>query len=183
MKIGYIRVSTTVQNIDRQVDALKDAGCEKIFIDKITGARADRPELLNMFDHLRAGDTVIVTELSRFGRSTKDLIALMERLNSMNVNIQSLKETFINTTTIEGRFIYTLFAALAEFDREIRRAYAKEGIQAARARGRTGGRPPIDDKKKKLAIQMYTSKKFTIQQIVEASGISQGTLYKYLKDY
>lgn len=181
MVFGYIRVSTGTQNIDRQLDALTDAGAEKIFIDKKSGKNTQRPELVKMFDCLRAGDKVIVNELSRFGRSVSDLIKLSNRLNEKGVEFQSLKENWIDTTTPQGKFFFVTTAAFDELTRDLIVANTKEGLQAARARGRKGGRPLADTEKIKIAVSMYKDNKYTIKQITESTGISQGTLYNYLK--
>lgn len=180
MVYGYIRVSTTMQNVDRQVDALKLAGVDRIFIDKITGTKANRPELNKMFDMLRKGDKVVVTELARFSRSLKDCISLIEKLNAMEVEFKSLKET-IDTTTPMGKFFFYVSCAFAQLERDIIVERTNEGIKSARMRGRTGGRPKVDDDKLKKALTLYYTKKFKIKEIVEMTGVSKTVLYKYLK--
>ncbi len=179
MIFGYIRVSTTSQNIDRQQDALLAAGAERLFIDKVTGTKADRPRLKEMFSFLRPNDVVIVTELSRFGRSTKDLFNLVEQLEKMGVEFKSLKET-IDTTTAYGKFFFTINCAYAQLQRDLIVQNTKEGLEAARARGRKGGRPCVDKNKLNTALKMYESKDYSIKEITQLTGISQGTLYKYV---
>lgn len=180
MIFGYIRVSTSGQNTHRQQDALLKAGAEKIFIDKVSGAKSDRPQLNEMFKYLRPKDIVIVTELSRFGRSTKDLFSLVEKLEQMGVEFKSLKET-IDTTTPYGKFFFTINCAYAQLQRDIIVQNTQEGLKSARARGRKGGRPCVDKNKLNTAIKMYNSKEYTIREITKLTGISQGTLYKYVK--
>lgn len=181
MIFGYIRVSTVSQNIDRQKDALEKAGAERLFIDKVTGTKADRPQLNEMFKQLRKGDIVIVTELSRFGRSLKDLLKLVEELDNMGVEFKSLKET-IDTTTPYGKFFFAVNCAYAQLQRDIIVQNTEEGLKAARARGRKGGRPPADEKNIQTALKMYNSKEYSIKEITNITGISQGTLYKYIKN-
>ena len=140
MRIGYARVSTLDQNLELQIDALKNAGCERIFTEKISGkSKDDRPELNNMFSKLREGDTVIVWKLDRLGRSLTNLIDLISELNKHGVHFLSLNDN-INTQTATGRFTFNIFASLAEFEREIIRERTKAGLNATRARGRMGGR-------------------------------------------
>lgn len=180
MIFGYIRVSTTAQNIDRQLDALSNAGAERLFIDKITGTKANRPKLTEMFAQLRQGDIVVVTELSRFGRSVKDLFALIEQLEKMGVEFKSLKET-IDTTTPYGKFFFTVNCAFSQLQRDIIVENSKDGLNSARARGHVGGRPPADTKAVEKAIKLYNSKTHSLKEIQEVTGISKNTLYKYLK--
>lgn len=145
MKFGYIRVSTESQNIDRQVYSLKNEGCERIFVDKMSGKNKNRPELQKMLDMLRADDIVIVHELSRLGRSVKDLIEICEEIDSKKANLISLKEKEIDTTTAAGKFMFIVIAAFASFQRDIIVQQTNEGLKAARARGRVGGRPKVNE--------------------------------------
>ncbi|WMJ24329.1 recombinase family protein [Paludicola sp. MB14-C6] len=179
MKIGYIRVSTISQNIDRQVDALSQCGCEKIFIDKCTGTKANRPQLEKLFEQLRKNDIVIVTELSRFGRSTKDLINLVEQVESQGAQFISLKED-IDTTSAMGKFFFTIVCAFSQLQRDIIVQNTKEGLKAARARGRKGGRPKVDSKALDNAVKLYKTKTLSIKEIENVTGISKSSLYKYL---
>ena len=127
MLVGYARVSTVTQNEDHQMEALKKYGCEKIFLDKLSGKDTKRPELQKMMDFVREGDTVIVTEFSRFSRSTKDLLSLVEQLTEKNVEFKSLKEN-VDTTTSSGKLVLTIFAALSEFERSVILERQAEGI-------------------------------------------------------
>ena len=181
MKIGYARVSTNEQSLDRQLDKLWSEGCERIFQEKVSGAKASRPELSRLFDILREGDLVIVTELSRLNRSVKDLFALTERIHAAGADLRSLKESWADTTTPQGKLIFAIFAGVAEFERDLIRQRTNEGLSAARARGRHGGRPAVDENRIHLAIKMYQSKSCTLSEITKATGVCKATLYKYLK--
>lgn len=181
MKIGYSRVSTTDQNLDRQLDQLKSVGCERVYYEKLTGTKMNRPELMRMVDALREGDVVVVTELSRLSRSTKDLFSLVEKIHSLGADICSLKETWIDTTTPQGKLLFTMFAGISQFQRDLIRQGTMEGLSSARARGRKGGRPLISQVKIDMAMRMYADKKYSLQEIRTATGISRTTLYRYLK--
>src|SRR5215472_3319623 len=153
MLLGYARVSTQDQTLDLQTDALKRAGCEKIFTDTTSGAKAERPGLQEAMNHLRAGDTLVVWRLDRLSRTLKHLISTISDLSDHDIAFKSLQEN-IDTTTSGGKLIFHVFGALAEFEREVIRERTNAGLQAARARGRFGGRPSIlarDPKKVILA--------------------------------
>jgi DNA invertase Pin-like site-specific DNA recombinase len=181
MLLGYARVSTLDQNPELQTDALKIAGCEKIFIDKISGTVSDRPELKKLKEQLRKGDTLVVWRLDRLGRSLKDLLNWMAELETLEVSFKSLQES-IDTSTPTGKLVFHLFGALSEFERSLIQERTKAGLTAARARGRVGGRPnKLSNRKQEIAKDMYLSKKYTIQAICEELGISKPTLYKYLR--
>ncbi len=138
---GYARVSTADQNPDLQLDALRAAGCSRIFIDYASGAKTARPELARALDHLRAGDTLIVWKLDRLGRSLPHLVETVKALSDRDVGLRSLQDP-IDTTTPGGRLVFHVFAAMAEFERDLIRERTNAGLAAARARGRVGGRPP-----------------------------------------
>lgn len=180
MIIGYARVSTQDQNLQMQIDALTAAGCFEIFEEKMTGTRKDRPALNEMLKMLREGDRVVVYKLDRISRSTKHLIELSEFFEKKGVEFVSLQDN-IDTSTAMGRFFFRVMASIAELERDIISERTKSGLAAARARGRNGGRPKADKKKVELAIKMYKSKDYSISQIVQATGISQATLYRELK--
>ena len=183
MKIGYIRVSTAAQNIDRQVDALRAAGCERIYVDKLSGRNANRPELQRMFEQFREGDVLVITELSRLGRSLPDLLELSNCLFSMGVDLQSLKEPAISTTSgATGRLFFNIMAAIAEFQRELNNELIRDGMEAAKAKGKVQGRPKVDEAKLKTALALYDSQKFSVQEICRQAGISKGSFYKYLNE-
>lgn len=181
MIIGYARVSTNDQNLDRQFDQLTKYGCERIFMEKVSGSKRERPELERMIDMLRKGDTVVMTELTRLSRSVKDLFDIVETIHSKHADIKSLKEPWLDTTTPQGKLLFTIFAGISQFDRDIIRQRTMEGLSSARARGRKGGRPKAALQKMELALKMYDSKDYSISEIEHATGISKSTLYRYLK--
>ena len=141
MIIGYARVSTEDQNLDGQLDALKAAGAEKIFADKITGTARSRPELDRLLDQLRQGDVIAVTKYDRLARSLRDLLDIVDTIQAHGAGFRSLAED-IDTTTPAGRLVFHVFASIAQFERERISERTKEGLEAARKRGRVGGRPP-----------------------------------------
>ena len=156
MLIGYARVSTHEQNLDLQEDALKAAGCKKVYTDKTSGTRAERPGLEKALADVRPGDSLVVWKLDRLGRSLKHLIETVTDLSHRGVGFRSLQEA-IDTTTSGGKLIFHVFGALAEFERDIIRERTLAGLAAARARGRTGGRPRnLDDKKKRHAVTLHS---------------------------
>ncbi len=182
MLIGYARVSTLDQNPNLQRDALKAAGCEKIFTDRISGTVALRPNLEKAREILRRGDTLVVWRLDRMGRSLKDLITWAEYLNKEGVHLKSLHE-LIDTSTPAGKLIFHVFGALAEFERSLIVERTKAGLSSARARGRVGGRPKrLDEDKRKLAVSLHKEQNHTVNKICEMMGITKPTLYKYLKE-
>ena len=180
MLIGYARVSTDDQNLDLQRDALQAAGCERVFEDMVSGARADRTGLAALMSMLRAGDTVVIWRLDRLGRSLKNLIELVERLEAAKVGLRSLQEN-IDTTSSGGKLVFHLFGALAEFERNLIRERTQAGLLAARARGRMGGRPKrLDPAKLALALKLHRERNHTVEEICKMMGISKSTLYNYL---
>jgi DNA invertase Pin-like site-specific DNA recombinase len=180
MLIGYCRVSSLEQNLNLQKDALRQAGCEKIFEDKSSGAKADRPGLREALAYVRQGDTLVVWRLDRLGRSLKHLIETVGRLDEQGIGFRSLQEA-IDTTTSGGRLIFHIFGALAEFERNLIRERTLAGLKAAWARGRKGGRPKaLDETKTKLLYKLYDEKQHTIKEICKLLGISKQTLYDYL---
>lgn len=181
MIIGYARVSTQDQSLGRQLDQLNGVGCERIYQEKLSGAKSDRPELERMLDALRKGDIIIVCELSRLGRSVRDLFDLVERIHVAGAEIKSLKEPWLDTTTPQGRLLFTFFSGISEFERDLIRQRTQEGLAAARARGRKGGRKKFDRGRVELALKMYNSKTYLISEITKATGISKSTLYNYVR--
>jgi DNA invertase Pin-like site-specific DNA recombinase len=183
MKIGYARVSTFDQNLSLQIDALKKAGCELIFEEKISGKSKDRPELTRMFDTLRKGDNVIVWKLDRLGSSLKYPIDLVSKMEKLHVGFESIQDA-INTGAATGRFTFNIFASLAEFEREIISERTKAGLIAARARGRKGGRPPGFSKetlsKIKAVKVLYDIQDKSMQEIADDLSISRATAYRFL---
>ena len=182
MIFGYARCSTEDQNLDWQLDALERQGCERVFREKFTGTRKDRPELTRMMDMLREGDTIVICELTRLSRSVKDLFELMEQIEKAGANIRSLKEPWLDTTSPQGRLLFTIFSGVSQFERDLIRERTMEGIASARARGRMGGRPATDRKVIDQALTLYDSKAYSVAEITKTAGISRRTLYKYIND-
>ena len=182
MKIGYARCSTLEQNLDRQRDALLQEGCERIYEEKLSGTRLDRPELGRLLDALRENDTVVICELTRLSRSVKDLFALVERISAAGANIKSLKEPWLDTTTPQGRLLFTIFSGISQFERELTHQRTMEGLAAARARGRKGGRPKKDGIAVEQALTLYDSRKHSVKDICKMTGISRTTLYEYINN-
>ena len=178
--IGYARVSTDSQNLDRQLDALKKYGVDMIYNEKMTGTKKDRPELNKLLDRVTENDVVVVESLSRLGRSTKDLIELTELFQSKGVHLVSLKES-IDTSTSTGKLLFTLMSAIAQFERDTIADRTREGLRSARARGRTGGRPPVDSEKIRKAVKLYNTKQYSIREIEELTGVKRSTLYRNLQ--
>jgi len=181
MIIGYARVSMHDQNLALQRHALMSAGCEKIFVDKITGKLFNRPGLEKKMEMLRNGDTLVVWRLDRLGRSLKHLIELVSELEEREIGFKSLTES-IDTTSPTGKLVFHLFGALAEFERNLIAERTKAGLAAARARGRLGGRPPaLDEKQREALFLLYKEKKHSVKEICQIMGISKQTLYNYLR--
>lgn len=179
MKFGYARVSTDKQITDRQMDALRSYGVDEIFEEKISGTKKSRPQLNLLLSKLRTGDTLVVYELKRLGRNTKQLLALAEDFQANGIEFVSLTEQ-IDTTTPMGRFVFTTWCALAQLDRDIISENTKSGLAAAKARGRVGGRKPSDRKQVEKALKMYYTNEFSVKEILETTGISRTSLYKYV---
>jgi DNA invertase Pin-like site-specific DNA recombinase len=178
--IGYARVSTADQEPALQLDALHAAGCGRVFTDQASGATAERPELAHALDHVRAGDTLVVWKLDRLGRSLRHLIDTVRALEQRGVGLRSLQE-HIDTTTPGGRLVFHVFGALAEFERDLIRERTHAGLQAARARGRHGGRPPVmTPEKLRVAREMYDSREHTVAAIAATLGVSRATIYRSL---
>ncbi len=182
MKIGYARVSTHDQNLDLQKDALEKAGCEKIFVDEISGTVAKREGLEKAKEILRKGDMLIVWRLDRLGRSIRDLIDWVTLLEEEGIGFKSLQES-IDTTTSSGKLVFHIFAALAEFERNLIRERTNAGLASARARGKLGGRKKsLSVKERKRAVEMHKRKNHTVQQICEIMNITKPTLYAYIRE-
>jgi len=178
---GYARVSTQQQDLIRQLDMLKQYDCTEILTEKISGVKADRPELNRLKDKARPGDSIVIESFSRLGRSTRDLIELVEYFENRGVKLISVKENF-DTATPQGKLMLTVFQAFSQFERDLIVQRTKEGLESARARGRKGGRPRVKDSKINKALKLYDSKEYSINEIVEMTGISQATLYRYINN-
>lgn len=182
IKIGYARVSTGGQKLERQLDALNAAGCRKIFADKKSGKDALRPELKACHAFLDPGDTLVVPSLDRYGRSLQDLINMVAELRERGIGFTSLHEN-LDTTTPGGRLVFHVFAALAEFIRELIVIGTKEGLAAARARGRVGGRPRVATEEIiRAARDLLPDPGRSITSIAKLLGVSPGTLYNHIPD-
>ena len=181
MLIGYARVSTSDQTLDLQKDALDKAGCSRIFTDTASGAKAERIGLDEALNYVRAGDTLVVWRLDRLGRSLKHLIETITKLANCGIGFKSITEA-IDTTTSGGKLIFHIFGALAEFERDIIRERTQAGLNAARSRGRKGGRPKsLTPKKAQMAEALYKDKNNTIDEICKTLNVSRATLYRYVK--
>jgi DNA invertase Pin-like site-specific DNA recombinase len=184
MKIGYARVSTKEQLLSMQVEALKEAGCVKIYEEIASGAKTVRPVLDELMRNLREEDTVVIWKLDRLGRNLVHLIYLTTVLLEKKVGLISLNDP-IDTTTSQGRMIFGIFASLAEFERELIRERTQAGLKSARARGRNGGRPKGMSQdaleKATIAEALYTNGTIPVKKIAEQLGISKTTLYLYLR--
>ena len=180
MLVGYARVSTQDQKPELQLDALKAAGCEKVFVEKASGAQRERPELTAALDYVRDGDTLVVWKLDRLARSMKQLIETVEGLEDKGIGFRSLTEA-IDTTTAGGKLVFHVFGALAEFERSIIRERTRAGLDAARARGRKGGRPPkLKEADLKAARAMLADKSITVEEVAKHLRVSPATLYRHL---
>lgn len=178
MLLGYARVSTGDQHIDLQMDALRAAGCERIWTETASGARADREQLAALLDVARAGDTLVIWRLDRLGRSLQHLIKVAEDLKQREIALRSLTEG-IDTTTTAGRFVYSLLGALAQMEREVLIERTKAGLAAAAARGRKGGRPrALDESKVRAAQAMLAAGTLSGTEIAKQLGIAPSTLYR-----
>src|SRR5215207_1852250 len=182
MDIGYARVSTGEQTLDLQRDALAKVGCGKVFEETASGAKADRPLLKEALAYARAGDTLVVWRLDRLGRSLPHLIETVAALAARGIGFKSLTEQ-IDTTTPGGKLVFHVFGALAEFERDLTRERTHAGLAAARARGRTGGRPKklADPRQMALAKRLYEDGQTDVATICRTLGISRATLYRALK--
>src|SRR6266566_543402 len=184
MLIGYARVSTADQTLNLQKDALEHIGCSEIFTDTISGSTTERQGLDAALSYVREGDTLVVWRLDRLGRSLKHLIETITKLNTRKIGFKSITEN-IDTTTSGGKLIFHIFGALAEFERDIIRERTNAGLQAARARGRLGGRPKAKTlntpKKVALAQSLYDAKNISKDEICKTLNISRATLYRYIK--
>jgi DNA invertase Pin-like site-specific DNA recombinase len=180
MIYGYARVSTLDQNLDRQKDALRAYGVERIFCEKVSGAKKSRPELDKMLAILESGDSVVIESLSRLGRSVKNLSELMETFNEKGIRLISLKES-VDTTSATGRLLFTIISSLAAFERETLIERTNEGLASARARGKLGGRPKTNEAALKKAVALYRTGEYSLADIQELTGVSKSTLYRALK--
>lgn len=181
MLIGYVRVSTEEQNIDRQIELMKELGAERVFVDKITGSTTARPELHKLLNFVRKGDTVIVESFSRFARNTRDLLNLVDLLVSKGVEFRSHKEK-IDTTTPAGQFMLTVFAAVSELERAYIRQRQCEGIEIAKKKGVYKGRKRIERDNFQEIYNQWLRKEITAVQAMKKLNVSKSTFYRRVKE-
>ncbi|MDF2907942.1 MAG: resolvase, terminal domain protein [Herbinix sp.] len=181
-KIGYARVSTLEQKLDRQIEALEKEGCDIIFNEKITGTKMDRPELQKMLSSLQEGDTVIVKELTRVSRSTQDMLKLVQDITDKGCYIKSMNESWLDTSSPSGKLMLTIFSGMAQFERDLLLQRTSEGRTMAKKRGVVMGRPKTGGKPMEHAINMYKSKTMSLKEICEATGVSKSTLCRRINE-
>lgn len=183
--LGYARVSTLEQNLDRQLDALKDYGVDErlIYREKITGTKRERPELSRMLDEMQKGDTVVICDLTRISRSTKDMLDIVEKIKNKGAFIKSLKDTWLDTTSGNpySQFLLVIMSGLAQLERDLISQRTKEGLKAAKARGRNGGRPSLQNKHRDAVMAMYRGG-MKISDIVIETKISRSTVKRIIKN-
>ncbi len=180
--VGYCRVSRQEQILDLQIDALNEAGCSRVFQERISGSKSIRPELDKALDYLREGDTFVVWRLDRLGRSVRHLIEAVNQFEARGIGFVSLQEN-IDTTTSTGRLVFHIFSALAQFERDLISERTKAGLEAARRRGRVGGRRTVmSPDKLKVIRDLYEDpkSKLTVQEIADTVGVSRATVYRHL---
>lgn len=185
MVVGYIRVSKTHQNLDRQLDMLIDHGVDprNIYKEKITGTKLERPELDRMINELQPGDVVMIADLTRVSRSTKDLLYIVDRIKEKNATIKSIKDTWLDTTSDNpyNSFLLTVMSGLSQLERDLISQRTKEGLKSAKARGRNGGRPSKRNDKSKVVELLY-KEGYKITEITKETGLSRSTVYRVLQD-
>ncbi len=181
--IGYIRISTDKQNLILQEDSLKKFGCYKIFRDVASGSKSDRPGLAECIDYLREGDTLVVWKSDRLGRSTIDLLKIVDELRERKIGFKSITEELFDTNTPNGRLVFGIFALLAEHERDRIRERTKAGLISARARGRKGGRPnALKGEKKELAFEALQNRNKRVKDIANALGVGEATIFRFQRE-
>jgi len=186
MIYGYARVSTLEQNLDRQLNALENAGCEKIFMDKLSGATVERPQLKLLFETVKQNDIIIITDLTRISRSTMDLFNLVNELKEKGVLLQSIKDTWLDLRkdSAYGKFLLLLMSGLAELERDLTKERQKEGIALAKEKGIYRGRPKTfteNNPRLKHALDLYEGGGYSVKEVCNVTGISPATFYRNLK--
>lgn len=178
MLIGYARVSTQDQNIDWQIDLLKKAGCERVYDEKVSGSKSNRPKLEECLRHLRSGDTLVVWKIDRLGRSLKDLLDIMASLQERKITFKSLTES-LDTETPMGRLMFHIFGIVAEYERNLHIERTHAGLASARAKGRKGGRPRKHNDKLLASVEYLASNSdSSITEVCKEMGISRATYYR-----
>ena len=182
--VGYARVSTADQDVSLQLDALGKAGCnaDDVFVDTASGAKTDRPGLEECTAALKPGDVLLVWRLDRLGRSMPHLVSLIDELRNRGVGFRSIQDGAIDTTTASGELVFNIFATLAQFERRLIQERTRAGLEAARVRGRIGGRKPInaDDPRVRMAQAMSSNRSMSISDICRTLGLSRSTYYRYV---
>lgn len=185
MLVGYARVSTEGQSLDRQIDILVDYGVDKrnIYKEKISGTKTYREQLEKMINELQQGDTVIITDLTRISRSTKDLLNIIDKIKEKGSSIKSIKDTWLDTSSDNpyNSFLLTIMSGLSQLERDLISQRTKEGLKSAKARGRNGGRPSKRNEKANIVKLLY-EEGYKISDIVKQTGLSRATVYRVLKD-
>jgi DNA invertase Pin-like site-specific DNA recombinase len=179
MKYGYVRVSAKSKNLDIQIEALKKYEVDEIYEEKMSAQSKKKSEFKKLISHLKTGDTLVVYKLDRLGRTVKQLLQLAEEFQENGINFVSIKEN-LDTSTTTGKFVFNIFCELAQMERNLISERTIEGLKSAKEKGRTPGRPPVEDKKLDMAFRMYYSNDYLIKEIINATGIAKSTLYKYL---
>lgn len=182
MKKAYCRVSTIEQNLDRQIIAVKEAGAEKIYTEKLSGKNTDRPELQKMLSELEAGDIVIVKELTRVSRSTLDMLQLVEKITAKGADIKSLQDGWLDTSTPAGKLMLTVLGGIAEFERNLLLQRTAEGRAVAVSKGVKMGRKRVKNKQLDFAVQLFESGTMSASKICENTGVSRATLFRRIKE-
>src|SRR5690625_4096681 len=180
-KVGYARVSTRDQNLNSQIDALKSVGCERIFSEKVSGRKYKRTELDNCLDYLREGDTLVLTKLDRLGRTTKQLIELSQHLDDHGIDLEII-DMNVNTKDAMGKMFFTMMSAFAELEANLLSERTKKGLASARARGRSGGRPRISDKKVDMIKTLYDTREYTSNEVAKMANVSRATVYRVIQE-
>ena len=181
MRLGYARVSTDDQTLDRQRERLLEAGCERLFEEKVSGARRDRPELERLLDQLRGDDVVVVTRLDRLARSTGDLLEIARAIRAKEAGLLSLAEPWADTTSPAGRMVLTIFAGIAEFERELIRQRTDEGRQAARRRGVTFGRPSKLRPDQRELVTRLLQEGRSVSEVARTFNVHPATIYRCIE--
>lgn len=182
MKFGYARVSKDDQNIDLQIDALNVYGVDEIYEEKVTGPRQNRQQLTELLGKLRAGDTLVIWRLDRLGRTVKQFFALIKDFEQKGIRFVSLQEKF-DTSTSMGKSVYGVFCAISQMELDVISERTKAGMMAAKKRGRFSGRKPKENENVESALKMYFSNECSINDIIETTGLSKTTIYKYVREY
>lgn len=184
MLVGYARVSTDKQNLDRQIDMLVEYGVDErnIYMEKMTGTKADRPQLNDMINNLKINDIVIISDLTRVSRSTKDLLMIVDKIKLKGASIKSIKDTWLDTTSNNpyNEFLLTIMSGMAQLERDLISQRTKEGLKSAKARGRNGGRPSKRNNKV-MTIKLLYKEGIKISEIAEQTELSRSTIYRALK--